>query len=60
MQVYVNGHPVALLVGMTVKHALIAAGVLEELASGKQVFDEWGQEIGLAGAVSDGMKLVVK
>jgi len=60
MQVYVNGHPVALLVGMTVKHALIAAGVLEELASGKKVFDEWGQEIGLAGAVSDGMKLVVK
>ena len=60
MQVYVNGHPVALLVGMTVKHALIAAGVLEELASGKQVFDEWGQEVGLAGAVSDGMKLVVK
>ena len=60
MQVYVNGQPVALLVGMTVKHALIAAGRLEEVASGKQVYDEWGNEMGLAGAVSDGMKLVVK
>jgi len=60
MQVYVNGHPVALLVGMTVKHALIAAGRLEEVASGKQVYDQWGNQMGLAGAVSDGMKLVVK
>jgi len=60
MQVYVNGHPVALLVGMTVKHALIAAGVLEELASGKQVFDEWGQEIGLAGALTAEMKIFVR
>ena len=60
MQVYVNGQPVALLVGMTVKHALIAAGRLEEVASGKQVYDQWGNEMGLAGAVNDGMKLVVK
>mgnify|MGYP001430022153 CR=1 FL=1 len=33
---------------------------LEEMASGKQVYDEWGNEMGLAGAVSDGMKLVVR
>lgn len=60
MRVYVNGQPVTLLAGMTVQHALIAAGVLEELASGKQVYDQWGNEMGLAGAVSEGMKLVVK
>ncbi len=60
MRVYVNGQPVALLAGMTVEHALIAAGVLEKVASGKKVYDEWGQEVGLAGALTAEMKIFVR
>lgn len=60
MQVYVNHRPVALLPGMTVKHALIQAGLLEEVAKGRKAYDEYGNEVGLDGAVSDGMKITVK
>ncbi|MBM4275529.1 MAG: hypothetical protein FJ134_13870 [Deltaproteobacteria bacterium] len=60
MRVYVNGRPVELLPGMTVKHALIQAGLLEEVAKGRKTYDEYGNEVGLDGAVSDGMKIIVK
>ncbi|MBM4295336.1 MAG: hypothetical protein FJ126_10615 [Deltaproteobacteria bacterium] len=60
MRVYVNHHPVDLLPGMTVKHALIQAGLLEEVARGRKTYDEYGNEIGLDGAVSEGMKITVR
>jgi hypothetical protein len=60
MRVYVNHRPVELLPGMTVKHALIQAGLLEEVAGGRKPYDEFGNEVGLDGAVSDGMKITVK
>lgn len=60
MEVYVNGKPVHLPPGMTVKHALTRAGLLEELESGKKVYDEWANELGLDGALSEGAKIVVR
>lgn len=60
MRVYVNEKPVEIFSGMKVKHALISAGLLKEIESGKKVYDEWGNEIGLDGALSEGMKIYIK
>lgn len=60
MRVSVDDKRVDLLPGMTVRHALIAAGRLEEILAGKRVFDEWGHELGLDGALSGGMRLFVR
>jgi len=60
MKVYVDDHPVQVLPGATVKHALIRAGVLEEIERGKRVYDEWGNEVGLDGALAEGMKFSLR
>jgi hypothetical protein len=60
MQIYVNNKPLELLPGMTVKHALIKAGLLKEIEAGRKAYDEWSNELGLAGALSEGMKIWVK
>lgn len=60
MEVYVNDKPVQVLPGMTVKHALVREGLLRELEGGKRVYDEWGNELGLDGALSEGMKMNVR
>jgi hypothetical protein len=60
MKVSVNQQPVELLPGMTVRHALIRAGLLQEVEHGRKVFDEWGNEVGLDGELSDGMQFTVK
>lgn len=60
MKVYVNDTPVDILPGMTVKHALIYAGLLKDREFLKKVYDEWGNEIGLDGALSEGLKIYVK
>ncbi len=60
MRVYVNQKPVDLVPGMQVKHALISAGRMAEIAGGLKVYDAWGHELGLDGALSDGMKIFVK
>ena len=59
MKVYVNKKPVDVLPGMTVKHGLISAGLLKEIEGSKKVYDEWGNEVGLDGALSEGMKIFV-
>lgn len=59
MMVYVNEKPVTIVPGMTVKHALVSAGILLELEAGKKVYDEWDNEVGLDGELSEGMKLRV-
>ncbi len=59
MIVYVNDKPVDILPGMRVKHALIAAGILREVEAKKKVYDEWGNEVGLDGALTEGSKLYV-
>lgn len=60
MEVYINEKPVPLLPGMTVRHALTHEGLLERLEQGKKVYDEWGNELGLDGALSAGEKYFVR
>ncbi len=60
MEVYVNDKPVRLLPGMMVKHALAHEGLVEELERGKKVYDEWGHELGMDGALSEGAKIFVR
>ncbi|MEW6387943.1 MAG: hypothetical protein AB1491_10555 [Thermodesulfobacteriota bacterium] len=60
LRIYVNQRPVDLMAGMTVRHALMAAGLLEEVEQGRRVHDEWGNEVGLEGALSPGLQLWVK
>jgi hypothetical protein len=60
MEVFVNDKPIEILPGMTVRHALISADLLREIESLKRVFDKWGNEIGLDGALSKGAKIYVR
>lgn len=60
MEVYVNDKRIDVLPGMTVKHALIRADLLGEIESSKRVYDEWENELGLEGALSEGMKIFVR
>ena len=45
---------------MTVRHALIQADLVNEIEKGKKVYDEWGNEVGLDGAVEEGQRFEVK
>lgn len=60
MRVYVNQEPVDLVPGMQVKHALIHADKMAAIEAGLKVYDDWGHELGLDGALADGMKIFVK
>ena len=60
MTVFVNDKRVDLLPGMTVRHALTQAGLLSRLERNERVYDEWGNEVGLAGATYEGMKILVR
>ncbi len=60
MEVKVNGRAVHLLPGMTVRHALLAAGLLADVEAGKLPYDEWGNELGLDGALEKGAKIFVR
>jgi hypothetical protein len=60
MIVYVNNSEVSLVTGMTVRHALIAAGLVHEIEKGKRVYDKHGNEIGLGGALAEGSKIYVR
>jgi hypothetical protein len=56
LNVFVNGRLFCLPRGMTVQHALIAAGVAID-PLGVTVTDEWGNPTGRDGALTEGMKL---
>jgi hypothetical protein len=60
MRVYVNQKPVDLVPGMQVKHALIRTEQMAAIDAGLKVYDAWGHELGLDGALADGMKIFVK
>ena len=60
MKVFVNDQSIDVLPGMTIRHALLHAGLLKEIENSKKVFDEWENELGLDGALSEGMKIYVK
>ena len=59
MNLWVNNQAVDLLEGMTVRHALIQADLVKEIEKGKKVYDEWGNEVGLDGAVEEGQRFKV-
>ncbi len=59
MRVYVNDIAVDILPGMTVRHAVISAGLMDQICL-KKVYDEWGNEVGLDGALSEGAKIFVR
>jgi len=60
MKVFVNDKPVQLIPGATVRHALVREGLLEALEQGKKVYDEWGNELGPDGALSEGVKIFLR
>jgi len=60
VNVFVNGTLVALAPGMTVRHALTGAGVMNMPGSTWQVYDEWGNELGLDGALSEGARIYLR
>jgi hypothetical protein len=60
MRVYVNDRQVDILPGMTVRHALIAAGLLASVEEGRSVYDQWGNPVGLDGALVDGERIYVR
>ena len=60
MRVYVNQKAVEVLPGMTVRHALISADLLDRLKAGQKPYDQWGNEVGLDGALAPEMKICVK
>ena len=60
IRVFINDKLFHVLPGMTVQHALILAGLLKEVEDSKKVYDEWENEVGLDGALSDGIKLYVR
>ena len=60
MKLWVNHQPVDLLEGMTVRQALIQADLAKEIEKGKKVYDEWGNEVGLDGAVEEGQRFEVR
>jgi len=56
LNVFVNGRHFHMLRGMTVQHALLAAGILKDRES-CTVKDEQGNITGLDGALTEGIKL---
>ena len=56
IEVFVNERPIVLLAGMTVRHALVGAGLWREEAA-LRIMDEWGNELGVEGPVYQGMKM---
>jgi hypothetical protein len=60
MRIWLNDQPIDLISGMTVRQALVQLELLPEIEIGAKVFDEWGNEIGLDGALADGDRLNLK
>jgi hypothetical protein len=60
MKIYVNEIECELMPGMTVRHALIHAGLLKEVEQGKKIYDQWDNELGLDGALAKHLKIYVK
>lgn len=60
MIVYVNDAPVDLLPGMSVRHALLRAGLQRKGKRPPVVRDAWGNEVGLDGSLRDGERIYVR
>jgi hypothetical protein len=59
MRILINDQEITLSSGMTVRSALVRAGLVDEIEKGARVLDEWDQEIGLNGALEDGSRIRV-
>ena len=57
VSIHVDGRRLLLPRGMTVRHALISAGLLLHGGEAPVVRDEWGNQTGLEGALTEGVKL---
>lgn len=60
MRIWLNDQPIILVPGMKVRQALIQADLMKEIEKGARVFDEWGNEVGLDGALEDESRFVLK
>lgn len=60
MRIWLNDKSLTLVTGMKIRDAVIQAGLLQEIDKGGKVFDEWGNEVGLDGAVQNGCRYTLK
>ena len=60
MKVFVNNNEVHVAPGMTVRHAIIGAGLMDDVNAGKKVVDEWDNELGLDGGLFEDYKIFVR
>lgn len=60
MRVFVNGDPIELAPGMTVRHAVLRAGITAEQMRSVRIFDEWDNEVGLSGGLAEGDRLWIR
>ncbi len=60
MKVYVNDQELYLAPGMTVRHAVIAAGLMDLGRQGRKVYDDLGNEVGLDGALEEESKIYIR
>ena len=60
MRIWLNDQPFILIQGMKVRQALIQADLIQEIEKGARVYDEWGNEVGLDGALEDESRYVLK
>lgn len=60
MKIFVNDKEVYILPGMNIRHAIVSANLYEDIKSGKKVYDEWDNEVGLDGATYENMKIYIK
>lgn len=60
MRIWLQGKPIVIIPGMTVRQALIRDDLLKKIEKGALVFDEWDNEIGLDGALEEGMRLTLR
>ena len=54
MRVFIDGEPIALAPGATVRHAILAFNRGSGREEEPRVFDPWGNEVGLDGELSEG------
>lgn len=60
MKVFVNDKEIDLAPGMTVRHALMGTNLTDQIENGARVYDQWGNKIGLDGALSPGSKIYIR
>jgi hypothetical protein len=60
MRVYVDDRPVDLAPRLTIRHALLAAGVLDRVDEACRPRDSWGNELGLDGSLNEGMRIYLR